>query len=357
MDEKRIAPRLEEIPAEQMPEVLRLASELYAQDRAAIETAEQRRELLKAAAEAGLPPEYLERAATRLQAKRAVRDDHCGRRRPRRLMLLALAAALLFTIRAVERVSRPPALAPPVPAATALSAAAILGPCFPVDLRSATTNRFSDSMLGTGGNNLLSLVDVPAGVGSSGSYVRTLGGVRFRLDGVVLVGPGETSSGEGARVPVRPEVDGIPIHRKAQRLHFLQSTHWQAGEGEVIGVYVVHYVDGAQAHIPIRYGQDVVDWWTVDNGSSEAAQNHIAWVGNNDAAGSTPIRLFTKSWENPRPKVAIESLDMVTGSQAGGRSAPAPFLVGLTVEGLASSRPPHGDLPPSDAEPPVVSPS
>src|SRR5262245_62349135 len=106
MDEKRIAQRLEAVPAEQMPEVLRLASELYAQDRAAIEKAEQQRELLKAAAEAGLPPEYLERAAARLQAKPTVQDYRRGQRRPGRLAFFVLAAALFFALRAGQRQHR-----------------------------------------------------------------------------------------------------------------------------------------------------------------------------------------------------------------------------------------------------------
>ena len=166
-----------------------------------------------------------------------------------------------------------------------------------------------------------------------------------------MVGPGETSGGEGTPVAVQPEVDGIPIHQRAQRLHFLQGTHWRAADGDIIGGYIVHYADGSHTGIPIRYGQDVVDWWTVDDGSSEAAQNHIAWVGSNDAAGSRPIRLFIKSWDNPRPDVPIESLDMVTGTQAGGRSAPAPFLVGVTAEGPVSPRSPKEDPPALDASP------
>jgi pentapeptide repeat protein len=56
-----------------LPAVLRVAAELYARDRAQIERAAQRQELKQAAAEAGLPPEYLERAAVTLQAQRMAR--------------------------------------------------------------------------------------------------------------------------------------------------------------------------------------------------------------------------------------------------------------------------------------------
>jgi uncharacterized protein YjbI with pentapeptide repeats len=63
-----------------LPEVLRVASELYAQDRAVIERAAQRQELQQAAAEAGLPPEYLERAAAVLQGQRLARRSRRRRR-------------------------------------------------------------------------------------------------------------------------------------------------------------------------------------------------------------------------------------------------------------------------------------
>lgn len=62
--------RLKQVTPQEMPEVLRLASELYARDRAEIERAQESREIAAAATEAGLPAEYLERAAAMLQAHR-----------------------------------------------------------------------------------------------------------------------------------------------------------------------------------------------------------------------------------------------------------------------------------------------
>jgi hypothetical protein len=79
-----------------MPDILRAASELYAQDRAEIERAEQRQGLKKAAAEAGLPPEYLERAAATLHAQRLTCLRKQGRRR--RGMVAALALTLTVSI-------------------------------------------------------------------------------------------------------------------------------------------------------------------------------------------------------------------------------------------------------------------
>jgi hypothetical protein len=200
-------------------------------------------------------------------------------------------------------------------------------------------------MLSRHGNDLGQLLTgLAAAPGASLSPYRTLNGVRFRLDGMILVGPGETTDGPDTRVPVRPEVDGIRIDRQAVRLHFLHGTHWQAPAGQTIASYVVHYADGTSLAIPVQYGIDVVDWWAKADRADETARPHLVWVGTNAAAAS-PIRLFMKTWQNPRPEVPIRSLDLVAGTQSPGRGAAAPFLVGLTVE-TAAPEPARSSLPP-----------
>ena len=333
MRERQIAERLEEIPSTQLPEVLQLASALYADDQAAVQRARERQELLKAAAEAGLPPEYLERAAAQLQARQARPQPQRFARRHDRRWLFWIGLAVLFNMwRAHRGPISPPAVAPVL----APAALAPIGPVRTVDLRPFANWRLTDSMLATDHNDLSQLL---AGVADLRNPQRTLGGIPFDLSGVILVGPDETSSGDGVRVPVSHEVDGIPVNQKARRLHFLQGTHWHPRDGTLIGSYIVNYADGTRVPIPIRYGQDVVDWWTVDDNSSVAARTRLAWVGSNGAAGDRPIRLFLESWENPRPQVSIRSVDMVTGSQTPGREAPAPFLVGLTVEEAGAAAP------------------
>src|SRR2546422_752927 len=74
--------RLKRVQPKDLPKVLRLASELYAQDRAEIERVQECEEIAAAAAEAGLPPEYLERAAAQLEAgqRPSMRPRHSQRR-------------------------------------------------------------------------------------------------------------------------------------------------------------------------------------------------------------------------------------------------------------------------------------
>jgi hypothetical protein len=92
--------RLKQVSPKEMPQVLRLASELYAQDRAEIERAQESQEIAAAATEAGLPAEYLERAAAMLQAKQLKVDTpkrrgHAGWLAMGALVVLLWAGTLL----------------------------------------------------------------------------------------------------------------------------------------------------------------------------------------------------------------------------------------------------------------------
>jgi hypothetical protein len=298
--------------------------------------AEQRQEIEQAAAEVGLPREYLERAAAIVDAQRSER--HIPRPRRQRLAMLSalgLAAGVALSV-GLHGVRGTGPSAPPTAPAKVVSASPspvtpLIGPCTEVDLSRHVTHRLDQPMLPTPGNNLVTLV---SGLTADGVTRRIMHGVPFRLDGVVLVGPGETANGEGISVEVAPQVEGITIGRKVRRLHFLQGTHWRADGGTKVGAYIVHYQDGTRLEIPIRYGEDVRDWWVVSDRETQVSGARVAWSGSNEATAQarTRIRLYMKSWENPYPDRTIRSLDMVTGDQPSGPSASAPFLVGLTVE-------------------------
>jgi hypothetical protein len=332
--------RVEAVPAAQMPEVLRVAAELYAREPSEPVRADQRH-LVEAAAEIGLPLEYLERAAAivvereagREAGREAARRRWASRRRRLRAALSALGVAIGVTLAArlhpIGGEAVPPA-PPPAATASVSTDTALLGPCTEIDLSRHVTHRLEESMLSHEGNHLGTLL---AGLQEGGVTHRILHGVPFRLDGVVLVGPGESSNGDQSVVSMPAQVEGIAIDRTVKRLHFLHGTHWRARDGTKIGAYIVHYADGTRLEIPIRYGEDVRDWWVVADRNPEVSRARIAWTGSNEAsARSGGIRLYLRSWENPYPERPIASLDMVTGEQAAGRSAPSPFLVGLTAE-------------------------
>jgi hypothetical protein len=203
---------------------------------------------------------------------------------------------------------------------------------FQVDLSRHANRKLTEPLLSPGNN----LAELAEGL-SKDNPVKTLKDVPFRLDGTVMVGPGETVSLlAGGPVKLDRKVEGIPIGRKAERLYFLHGTNFSAEMGARIGTYILHYADGSTAEMPIRYGIDLADWWAYPD--KEAPESLIVWTGNNEAAKrygaelgmSLSIRLFMKVWDNPHPDREIKSLDMVTGDQESGQAAPAPFLVALT---------------------------
>jgi|SRR5579872_2411175 len=105
--------RLDNVPQEEMPEVVRIAAELYEKDQANAAAAEQRETNLKAtvdaAAEVGLPPEYLQRAAAEMHARRVARIRQQRRRRNGLFGGLAVIVTLCLIGWGVGHIANPPA--------------------------------------------------------------------------------------------------------------------------------------------------------------------------------------------------------------------------------------------------------
>jgi hypothetical protein len=340
MDNERRPKRLEQVSSAEMPEVLRLAAELHAQDQARMRQAEERDQLVNAAEEAGMPAEYLERAAAALLARRSVRH----RQRARAGILALLALALGITLVARTRETPRPVTTTPAPSAAVVdtptsAAPALAGLVFEVSLRRQITYRLDEPMLGSSGNDLADLVaDLPAGRPPQ----RTLLGVPFRLEGVVLVAPTDLVNAQtGERVALPRKVAGIPVGQELARLYFLHGAHYRAARGTPIGAYVVHYADGSAVAIPIRYGLDIGDWWAYPGMAT--AEAPVAWTGTNPAAtrfGAAQgrrigIQLFMQTWNNPHPDRTIESLDVVAVPPSRSQDVTAPFLVAVSGALLA----------------------
>jgi hypothetical protein len=97
--------RLKDLPPQEMRAVVEIATELYEQEQGRLEAAATRQATLDAAAEVGLPAEYLERAAAVLHERRvaAVRK----RQRRSRILLTTVVAALAL-LGGCQVVNRPP---------------------------------------------------------------------------------------------------------------------------------------------------------------------------------------------------------------------------------------------------------
>jgi hypothetical protein len=185
-----------------------------------------------------------------------------------------------------------------------------------IDLSAYYNAALTDSWHGNSKNDLASL---PTGV-------QNFEGVDYDVRGIVQVGSKDRG---GARFPTR--IDGIKIHQKCARLHFLHSAGFGSvtNEDEQVGSYIVHFATNRmQLEIPIIYGHEVRNWHNLP-GEKPSADLTVAWTGTNatSAAAHNFIRLFATTWVNIAPNVEIESIDFVSSM-----GQVAPFLIAITAE-------------------------
>jgi len=72
----------------------------------------------------------------------------------------------------------------------------------------------------------------------------------------------------------------------------------------------------------------VRDWWNWDK-SKETKRGKVVWTGKNADAGQydVPLRLYLTTWDNPKPKVQVTTIDYVSV----GQTAAGPFCVAITA--------------------------
>jgi hypothetical protein len=154
--------------------------------------------------------------------------------------------------------------------------------------------------------------------------IHEFAGAPFDARGVVQL--------ENPRWPGRfpTNVSGIKIGQRCRRLHFLHSTSWTAPDGKEIARIVIHFSDGRKTELPIRFAEQVRDWWEWPNEPELRSTNSVvAWRGTNPLAtadNAVSVRLFKTAWENTEPDVMIESIDFVSALVT------APFLLAITAE-------------------------
>jgi hypothetical protein len=128
-------------------------------------------------------------------------------------------------------------------------------------------------------------------------------------------------------------VTGIPVHRKADALFFLQAAriNQRRNPDEVrdkkqfeLVRYVIHYADGQTANVPVISEIDVDDYRQQMPAAIPGAQ--IAWVRPYPNTDYKAVA-YSKQWNNPRPNVEIDSIDMVEGADRRG----VPVLLAITA--------------------------
>jgi WD40 repeat protein/serine/threonine protein kinase len=150
-------------------------------------------------------------------------------------------------------------------------------------------------------------------------------GTMFDVRGIVAV---------GGLCPVGQELPrqvlNIAVRTKCHSLHLLQATQFGDSENGVrVGSCVLHYADGQTAQLPLVYGKDLRNWWTVTGEPKETPNASVIWTNTTPASVSDgkTVRLWKRTYENPRPDVEITHLDLVSAM-----AYPTPFVVAITVE-------------------------
>jgi beta-galactosidase len=191
--------------------------------------------------------------------------------------------------------------------------------CKPLDLRSVANRGFADDTADDGkggwtdqGGNDFRMMPLGA---------HLLQGVPF-----TIIDPASNSDRSclvlgGAGRPTFPRtVEGIAVGGQVARLFFLHTAAWLGRAGAVAMTYRVHYADGQVLEIPVRAGTEIADWWNP----CDLPGARLGMSRTNDQLRE--VGLFLMPWENPRPQVAITSLDVVSPGTM------VPIVVAITAE-------------------------
>jgi beta-galactosidase len=139
--------------------------------------------------------------------------------------------------------------------------------------------------------------------------------------------------GDGIPGHLPDAVRGIPVNRKADALFFLQTARMDQRRNarEVrtnkqfeMADYVVTYADGQQVNVPIYAEINVDDYRQKTPTPLPGAQ--VAWVRPYPGTDVSAVA-YQMQWNNPRPNVAIKSLDLIYGPDRRG----VPALLAVTA--------------------------
>jgi hypothetical protein len=138
--------------------------------------------------------------------------------------------------------------------------------------------------------------------------------------------------GQGSAVQ-ESEIGGIEVKRQADAVFFLHTAvrgrsidDWERRvrdarkrgtalpEAPIMLTYRVQYEDGESIEVPVRWGSDIADWAMRDPAALPNAS--LAWTAPlPDAKHGEATALWMMQWTNPRPAMAIASIDLLAGNE------------------------------------------
>lgn len=139
----------------------------------------------------------------------------------------------------------------------------------------------------------------------------------------------------GVGVPnnLAKEVMGIPVHRKADALFFLQTARLdhrrtprnvKDGEKWEMARYVIHYGDGKTTVVPLYSEIDLENYRQEEPKPLPGAQ--LAWTRKYEGTSFFAVA-YSKQWNNPRPDAEIATIDLTYGPDRAG----VPALLAITA--------------------------
>jgi hypothetical protein len=163
--------------------------------------------------------------------------------------------------------------------------------------------------------------------------VKTFNGITFKVDGRLAV-TGLDAARKGEFHPVSL---GIPIGRRAGRLHILHGADNDDKDGVPLAKVVIHYRNGEERSTRFAYGVHARSWARgPEEKKSELLDPNSkqAWTTANDEAEApgASLRLFQTTLGNPLPDEEIARIEMVSLF-----SRATPFIAGITLESGADA--------------------
>ncbi len=168
------------------------------------------------------------------------------------------------------------------------------------------------------------LKDFPAGLNQHD-------GIAFDARGVMQLGSGVLSDQNTIR-SFPTAVAGIAIGRPIARLHLLNGSLLTEEEDARIATVRIHYADGRDDQFPIRYQKETLSYMVGSDPPPDSVRT--GWRGPDPYRPGNDKAVFIASWENPRPEIAVTTLDLVSEP-----ADAALFLLGISVEPAAGKEP------------------
>ena len=118
--------------------------------------------------------------------------------------------------------------------------------------------------------------------------VQKFAGTDFDVRGLIQLRASDSGTASYPRL-----VTDIQLGLRCRKLHFLHNTLFgrSASPGQVIGAYVLSYADGETVTVPLRIGENILDWYASPDKLSPQGSTVVAWQGTNGQSAKRGLNI------------------------------------------------------------------